>query len=244
LHVVESIGAQGLAQNHVVQIQNSSDSSEADVLALRINSSEFCTCANFITFFNGSSTDGIGAVEANGSNGVAFKTVGADYAEWLPKVDPGEKIERGEIVGLFGGEVSKQTDGADRVMALSTGAAVAGNAPDDEELDAHALVAFIGQVEVPVRGVVQAGDFILPSGQDDGTGIAIAPEQITTAQFAQVVGQAWQSSDDNGLKSIRIVVGLAQQDPTIQRLLDKVDAQETRLAELEARLLALEVLTK
>ena len=35
--------------------------------------------------------------------------VGADYAEWLPRLHPDESIESGDVVGIFGGSVSKQT---------------------------------------------------------------------------------------------------------------------------------------
>jgi hypothetical protein len=241
LHVVESLDAVGHAANHVVQFENYNTGTGPDVLALTIGSSGYCDCANFITFFNATSNEnGIGAIEGNGTNGVTYKSVGADYAEWLPKLDPTETIERGEVVGLFGGQISHQTNGADRVMAISTGAVVAGNDPGDAARDAYALVSFMGQIKVQVRGTVQAGDFIVPSGLEDGTAIAIAPEALSSADFKLVVGQAWESSEDAAVKPILTVVGLAQQDPTLQRLVAQVETQAAFLATLEARLTALE----
>mgnify|MGYP005848457017 CR=1 FL=1 len=123
---------------------------------------------------------------------------------------------------------------------MSSGAAVAANSPGEEQEAAYELVAFIGQVPVQVRGPVTAGDFIIPSGLDDGSGIAVAPAAITPEQFAQVVGQAWESASDPGLKSVTVAVGLVQRDPTIARLLEQVQSQEARLAAIEARLTQLE----
>jgi hypothetical protein len=235
LHVVESVSGDATPANHVVQIANLNSGNSADVLALKIGGTSAFSSNNFITFW-GSGADSFGAIEGNGSNGVVFAGPGNDYAEWLPKRDPTESIERGEIVGVFGGEVARATAGADRVMALSTGAIVAGNDPGEEARDGYALVAFIGQVQIPVRGAVQAGDFIVPSGLDDGTGMAIAPEALEPEQFALAVGQAWESSAEEGVKPVRTVVGLMERDPTVLRLVAQVQALEARLAALEAQM--------
>ena len=51
-------------------------------------------------------------------------------------------------------------------------------------------VAFMGQVPVFVVGKVNAGDFIIASGRNDGLGIAISPDQISLKQLNKVVGIA------------------------------------------------------
>lgn len=78
------------------------------------------------------------------------------------------------------------------------------------------------------------------SGQNDGVGVAVAPEAISAEQFAQVVGQAWESSTESGVKSVRVAVGLIRHDPTVQRLIENHQAQAEQLATLEARMAALE----
>ena len=72
----------------------------------------------------------------NGSSGVVYNTTGADYAEYLPRLDPEEEIDAGDIVGVFGGKVTKQTRGAHQVMVISSAPAVLGNMPQGED---HAL---------------------------------------------------------------------------------------------------------
>jgi len=87
---------------------------------------------------------------------------------------------------------------------------------------------------------VRAGDFTNASGADDGTGVAVSPDCISSEQFKQAVGQAWESSSDPGVKSVRTAVGLIQHDPTVNRLLDLSRQQSAQIAALAARLTAIE----
>ena len=89
---------------------------------------------------------------------------------------------------------------------------------------------------------MKAGDFIVASGLNDGTGIAVSPDCITSEQFEQVVGQAWESSADLGVKSVRTAVGLIDRDPTVNRLLDSTRRQAAQIAELNTRLMAIELM--
>src|SRR5439155_14131990 len=125
-------------------------------------------------------------------------------------------------------------------MVISTGPIVAGNDPGEDARANYAQVAFIGQAAVKVRGALRTGDFIVPSGANDGVGIAVAPEAITGEQFAQVVGQAWETSADANVKLVRVAVGLIRNDPTVQRLVETNRAQAEELASLEARVATLE----
>src|SRR5207249_9589407 len=71
----------------------------------------------------------IAAADYCTDGGVVYASKGADYAEWLPKVDPAQKFQAGQIVGVYGGKVSLRTEGADQIMAISTSPVVLGNQP-------------------------------------------------------------------------------------------------------------------
>ncbi|HET9786391.1 MAG TPA: hypothetical protein VFP47_04620, partial [Pyrinomonadaceae bacterium] len=100
------------------------------------------------------------------------------------------------------------------------------------------------QVMVRVRGPVKAGDYIVASGLNDGTGIAVSPERITSEQFEQAVGQAWESSADLGVKSVRTAVGLLRRDPTVTRLVDANRRQAKQIKALSDQLTTLESVMK
>jgi hypothetical protein len=229
-----SISAAATPDNHVALIRNVSGYDSADVLALQVVSfGDPGGGINYVTFFKGDHT-AVGAIEGNGSGGVTYKSGAADYAEFLPRLDPEEAIEPGDLVGAFGGQVTRATRGADQVLVVSSGPIVLGNDPGDEEAGAYEKVAFLGQVRVRVRGPVAAGDLIVPSGLEDGTGIAVSPEAITAEQFAQAVGQAWESSVEEGVKEVLVAVGLLHHDPTVAQMAGRIEALEARLAALEA----------
>ncbi len=243
LHVVESIAAIGTPQNHVVQIENTADSTNADGLAIVIQTSNNPTGANnYITFFKadgpdaGTDPDSVGAIEGNGSGGVVLAGPGSDYAEWLPLRRSTEVLEPGDIVAWTPQGITRNTTQALRLMVVSSNPIVAGNAPPQEERNGWAPVAFVGQVPVKVRGPVQAGDFVLPSGRNDGTGVAVSPGALRADQVGQVVGRALESASGPGLHTVKVLVGLPQTD-ILQAMLLQRDA---RLAALEARLDALE----
>lgn len=183
-------------------------------------------------------------------DGVVYGSKGADYAEWMPKLDPAQRFQFGQIVGVHGGKVSLDTEGADQIMAVSVNPVVLGNMPDDADKPDMVPVSFMGQVPVTVRGEVRAGDYIIPSGFNDGTAIAVAPEYLTVDHLDQVLGRAWSDSDNSIISIITVSIGvntydaarvLRQQDQRIEELLnanlelvDRLAALETRLTDLEA----------
>ena len=144
------------------------------------------------------------------TQGVTYESAAGDYAEWLERKDHEETFAPTDIVGVFGGKISKNTKGADHIMVVSYKPVVLGNMQDKEQQAKYEKVAFIGQTLVKVRGLVQKGDYILPSGLDDGTGIAVSPDNIEADQFEQVLGVAW--TDEVGLGEevnlINVAVGL------------------------------------
>ncbi len=116
----------------------------------------------------------------------------------------------GDVVGVRGGKISKDLTGAEQILVISTNPALVGNAADAESTgrDGYEVTAFLGQVPVRVRGVVQSGDFLLPSGRHDGTAVAVAPRDLRAEQLARVLGRAWESSDEPGAKTVNAAIGL------------------------------------
>ncbi|MBK8506233.1 MAG: hypothetical protein IPL46_30955 [Saprospiraceae bacterium] len=117
-------------------------------------------------------------------------------------------------------------------MVVTDQAAVLGNMPQDST--GYQKVSFIGQLPVRVRGPVQSGDWIVPDGEHQGVGIAISSQNITPAH--QIVGQAWASSSDPGVKRVNTAVGL-DHSPALRQV---ITAQEKRIESLEAQMQALQ----
>jgi hypothetical protein len=224
LHVADNKTGVASPQNHVVYIQNTGGSN-ADVLCLRVNKSIPASDNNFITFY-GSGAQTLGSIQGNGSGSVALVGAGHDYAEWLPRLVPGELIEVGDIVGVREGKITRVTERADQVMAVSNGPIILGNMPDKQKEHLFEKVAFVGQVSLKVRGLVKAGDYIVPSGLNDGIGVAVSPQKITPTSYAQTVGRAWESSDEKKVKTIRTAVGLHSSYPDAKMISLLQDQQE------------------
>jgi hypothetical protein len=180
------------------------------------------------------------AVVAIDGAGVTYESGSGDYAEWLERLTPDEKIVAADIVGVVGGKISRNTDGADHVMAVSFKPIVLGNMPPEGQQHLYEKVAFMGQTLVKVRGRVQVGDFIVPSGRNDGTGIAVRPDSITAEQLGTVVGVAWEANSRSfGL--VNVAVGLQAGD--IAKVVGRHETELVRLRKtqdhMQARLTSL-----
>lgn len=241
---------------HAALIENRA-SQYPSVLALRMSgetSDDLLSTDNFVTFFARNAANSadvaVGAIEGNGAGGIKLNTSGADIAEYLERLDPDETLGAGDVVGIVGGKVTKDTGAAQRVMVISSGAAVAGNAPTQNKNSHHSLVSFIGQVPVKVRGAVSAGDFIVASGVGDGCGKAVHPERMTAEDYRMLVGRAWETSPSEELRLVRAVVGLgineayaamhkqfearlAQKDALLGRIEARVEALSQQLARMD-----------
>jgi len=238
LDVVEN-----LQYGHAGRIYNENTGGSAGVLKLRVGAATPGTSNEFIRFEKGNGNE-IGSITGNGSGGITYNTSGADFAEYLPLREPGEQVEAGDIVGLFGGAVSRTTLGTDRVRVISSAPALLGNTPSTDQIDRFRKVAFIGQVPVKVRGAVQAGNYVIPSGLNDGIGVAVAPEKLRPAQYGQVVGVASGSSTEESVKLVVVEVGLHTAAKQLTDLHEQKDRQISDLVQatraLQARLEALE----
>lgn len=182
--------------------------------------------------------------------GVTYGSKGADYAEWLERADHAEDIRYGHIVGVRGGKVSKRTSSAEHCMIVTNQPIVLGNTPPAGQEANFEKISFMGQVPCIVRGQVGVGDFIVPSGLNDGTGVAVAPAKLTASLADRVVGRAWSSSTSNDFGIVNVAVGLnanetahlvrAQQDEidTLKRDASAMRAELDQLKSDQARLLA------
>ncbi|MCK4511093.1 hypothetical protein KAW64_05100, partial [bacterium] len=175
--------------------------------------------------------------------GVAYRSSAGDYAEYLERLDPDEIIEPGDVVGVFGGKVTKATRGAHQVMVASHAPIVLGNSPPEEQEHLYSKIAFMGQVPVKVMGPVTEGDYIIPSGLDDGTSVAVSPELMTFAEYSKIVGRAWGASESDYTALVTVAVGLNQGDvaEAIWKRQGTVDALRSDLAARAADVLELQV---
>ncbi|WP_424097825.1 beta strand repeat-containing protein [Moorena producens] len=227
LHVRGTKNGAASMANHIAVIENTSTGTSADVLALKIGTISPGSACNFITFKSGDRD--VGSIEGTGNNNIRLRSGSGDYAEYLPRLNHSEVIEPGELVGVFGGKVTKYTQGADQVMAITNQPIVLGNAPQKQEQHLYEQVAFLGQVPIKVRGSVQSGDYIIPSGFNDGMGIAVSPHEIAANQFALIVGRAWETSEQEGVKPINVVVGLNSNSHWLSSLLQKMQIQQSEI---------------
>lgn len=232
--------------SHVATLENASTEAGAKILALSFSNTEdeLSSDDKFITFMRGNQV--VGSIEGNNGKGVRYVTSGADYAEYLEKLDKKETFKRGDIVAVVNGKITKKTTTYQQLMVLSSAAAIAGNMPQGSKEDVE-LVAFFGQVPTYVIGPVNKGDYILPDNRHQGAGVAVSPDQLTIEDRSRIVGRAWESSQENGLKKITVAVGFAFGVTTlhdelaqVQRLdekLDNVVAEQDRvLSEYEHKL--------
>lgn len=141
------------------------------------------------------------------ASSATFESAGADYAEYMDQLDPEELITPGDVVGVYSGQITKRTAGADRIMVVSTVPLVIGNWKGDDDTVKRHPVAFIGQVPVKVTGAVTSGQWLRPSGKADGRAMAMtSAEHITYAREA--IGQAWETVTGNGGALVNTAVGI------------------------------------
>ncbi|MBC2846049.1 hypothetical protein [Winogradskyella flava] len=168
--------------------------------------------------------------------GVTYASGSGDYAEYLLREDEGEKMVYGDIVGVKGGKISKNLTGAERVMVVSYKPIVLGNMPAPNREDEYEKVAFMGQVPVNVFGKVHIGDYIIPGGKNNGIGVAVSPENIKSSDIKNIVGIAWEESNEGlSLKRINVAVGINANDNMhiVQGLENRLKEQQKEIDDLK-----------
>lgn len=151
-------------------------------------------------------------VEVAMSIGVSYTTGSADYAEWLEKSNPVDQFMAGEVVGVKNGLISRNTADADHLLVISSNPGVLGNTPEEAEKYRFEKVAFKGQVPVFVVGEVNLGDYILPSGNNDGMAIAIASEDMKSGDYGRIIGVAWEAAVEGPLNAVNVAIGINTND--------------------------------
>jgi hypothetical protein len=169
--------------------------------------------------------------------GVSYESGAGDYAEWLPRLYPDEVIGSGQIVGVYGGKVTKNTDGADMLMVVSRSPIVLGNMPPDSLSESLCeKVAFMGQVPVRVMGKVNKGDYIISHKSGSGLGRAVSPHDLAVDQMRLIVGRSWTETTKPGINLVNTVVGVKTNEwiSFIKSNSAKIDTLERELFSLKA----------
>ena len=175
-------------------------------------------------------------VFAQDDRGVTYQSGSGDYAEWLERLNPDESISAGDVVGVYNGKISKYIgENVQKILVISTSPAVLGNMPSEENIPLNEKVAFLGQVPVKVKGDVFAGDYILPSGDNNGIGIGVSKSDLKPVDYKNIIGVAWTSSLENEYDIVKIAIGLNSND-----IADFVDKQQQQINSLEERVALIE----
>jgi hypothetical protein len=162
--------------------------------------------------------------------GITYESGSGDYAEWLERADHNEKIGFGDVVSVTGGKISKNTEGASELMVKSMNPCILGNMPDEGKGQYSEKIAFMGQVPVKMVGAVKQGDYIVPSGNNDGCAIAISPNGITAQNLDKVLGVAWEDAPEDGIKYVKVAVGLKHHE-----MISVIKDQSQRIKDLETK---------
>jgi hypothetical protein len=167
--------------------------------------------------------------------GVVYSSSAGDYAEYLELTDHSDfqKIIPAQVVGVKGGKISLNTNGSDKIMVVSTNPAVVGKTPSKENEKKFKAVAFMGQVPVFVLNKAKIGDYIIPSGNNDGYAVAKSKDMMEIDDYKNIIGIAWEET--NVSKLINVVVGINTND-----VVGVIKEQQTKITDLESRLTKIE----
>jgi hypothetical protein len=145
--------------------------------------------ATFVRFDKGGVD--LGSIRESG-RGVKLHSAGGDVAEYHRlRDDCPAPLAEGEVVGFWGGELAQRTRGADMVGVVTRKAMVVGSLPSDDQAHRYDTVAYAGRVPVRVRGPASCGDWVGPSGREDGT--AVVCEDAKAAIGTIITGDQIQS---------------------------------------------------
>jgi hypothetical protein len=124
-------------------------------------------------------------------------------------------------------------------MVISHKPAVLGGLPPDEHTADYEIVAFMGQVPTRIAGEVKQGDYILPSGYNNGFGVGRSPELMKAKDYKQVLGIAWEENKTMSIGLVNTAIGLNTNDLTdlfIEQE-NKLKKQQEKVAQLESQIL-------
>lgn len=173
----EVSGSSTAPDQNVAFFENTSTSSNADLMALKINVDTPGVQNNYIQFLD-DANNGSGRIEGNGGGGVTYETTGADFAEMLPAqtgLAPTEVL----VIGSDG-HLARSTEPYQSSVAgvYSSAPGFVGGAAAEVEASAVAAenqavedgnvpLAVVGVVPVKAsaeNGAIQPGDLLVTSG--------------------------------------------------------------------------------
>ena len=142
-----------------------------------------------------------GAV-VDSARGAKLTSGSGDFAEWHARREDERPFQEGDVVGFDrNGTLTRQTSSSGTTVTgqqaaagvwqlgiITRRAVVEGNLPSDESKRSNFdTVAYSGRVVVRLLGSCSAGDYIVPSGREDGTACALS---AASARPSQAVGRA------------------------------------------------------
>ncbi len=164
-------------------------------------------------------------LNANDVGNVQFFSGGADFGEWVECGDHTEwfDLSDDEIQALEDRDISLPLglpeglivwvrdrkfwqDGTGTPMVVTNRAIVAGNVRESGGRFGE-MLSFVGQVPVIVDGPCADGDLLLPVDGENHCK-AVKPADITLVQYIKVVGTAWGTDPEDGLKKITCAIGI------------------------------------
>lgn len=167
--------------------------------------------------------------------GVKYSSSAGDYAEYLELMDynDSKKLIPAQVVGVKGGKISLKTDDCEKIMVVSMNPAVVGKQPSKENEFKFKPIAFMGQVPVFILNRAKIGDYVIPSGNNDGYAIAKSPEDMTIDDYKKIIGIAWEET--NASKTINVAVGINTNDvvDVIKNQNKKIDILEEKISRIE-----------
>ncbi|WP_148285226.1 S-layer family protein [Flavobacterium sp. B17] len=174
-------------------------------------------------------------VQLRNTVGVKYSSSAGDYAEYLELMDynDSKKLIPAKVVGVKGGKISLNTEDCDKIMVISMNPAVVGKEPSKENEYKFKPVAFMGQVPVFVLNRAKIGDYIVPSGNNDGYAIAKSPDQMSVDEYKKIIGIAWEET--NASKTINVAVGINTND-----VVDLIKNQDKKIDLLEEKIVRIE----
>ena len=144
-------------------------------------------------------------------------------------------INFGDVVGVKGGKISKNTSGTNQYMVATWKPIVLGNMPEPGREQDYTKVAFLGQIPVKIVGGCRKGDYILPSGRNDGFAFALAPSRLDAADLDKVLGIAWDDAYETSPRYVKIAVGLKPHEMVtiIQKQQAQIENLQEKVNEIE-----------
>jgi hypothetical protein len=170
--------------------------------------------------------------EGNKWNGVTFSGLNKDFAEYIPSnIEPSKRVG-GAIVSIDDGETKFLYENKNHYSVISTAPFILGNWQGDDNLELT-KTTLLGQVPSSIIGKVKSGDYIFPDIDIPGKGMAVSPDDVLNHDISQIVGVAWESSDDEKEKLINTFVNIPIYNRIMQQMLDLIRDLEKQVKNLE-----------